>query len=110
MENMAEENAGTVSPEDEARLKALEEETQRVVNNAISKIESAIEAWKAAGEKPDEIRDSIMVLNKFYDDLVGWQRKSLMERESIDFDSRISRLRRFVDMCRKHEKDILGAG
>ncbi len=103
--------AGSENPPeiDEEELTALEEDADAVVSNAISKIESAIDSWKAAGEKPEELRDSILVLKSFYDDLVAWERRSLRLRRG-SMEERLEMLREFVRICRRHEEDILGFG
>ncbi len=94
---------------DEEELAALEEDADAIVSNAISKIESAIDAWKAAGGKPEDLRDSIRVLQSFYDELVEWEKRSLRGKGG-SVEERLERLREFVVICRRHEEDILGFG
>ena len=93
-----------VSSDYEAEIIALEEETEQKVSQTMSAIESAVEAWKAAGKRPPTLKPKIERLQEFYDVLVEWEKKSLQKKTEADLEARIKRLREFVDICAKYEK------
>jgi hypothetical protein len=95
---------GTGDADYEAQIAALEVETEQGVSRTMSAIESAVESWKAAGKKPPGLRLQIVTLQEFYDDLVEWEKKSLMSKKERDLDARIKRLRRYVEICSAYEK------
>ncbi len=88
----------------EARIAALENETEQKVSHTISAIESAVESWKAAGRKPEALKVQMVRLQHFYDELVDWERTSLLGREKNDLGARIRRLNRFVEICAEYQK------
>lgn len=92
------------TPEYEEEIIALEEETEQKVSQTMSAIESAVEAWKAAGKKPPSLRPKIVMLQRFYDDLIEWEKESLKKKGEGALEERIARLRAFVDICAKYEK------
>jgi hypothetical protein len=93
------------SPEYEKRLMEVEEETEQKVSHTISAIESAVESWKAAGKRPDELRLQIVRLQRFCDRLAEWERNSLIESKKSGTGQRIMRLRRYVDICSEYERE-----
>ena len=92
------------TPDYEEEIIDLEEETEHKVSQTMSVIELAVEAWKAAGKKPPSIRTKIVRLQRFYDELVKWEKKSLMKKKESTLTSRIKRLSEFVDICARYEK------
>jgi gas vesicle protein len=92
----------------EDEITALEEETEQKVSQTLSKIEEAIEAWKAAGYKPQQLQETIKQLQKFYEDLSVWEKRSLMAKRSQDIGNRIKRLSEFAELCARYEKEELG--
>jgi len=88
----------------EENIVKLEEETEQKVSHTISKIEVAVETWNAAGKKPENIRPTIVLLQRFYDELVVWEKKSLLSKKETNVGLRIARLKNFVDICAKYEK------
>jgi len=96
---------GAAESDYEMRIATLEEETREKVSYTISKIESAVETWKAA-KKPDSLRKTIVKLQNFYEELTGWERESLIKRKEKDVKARIERLRRFTEICERHEKEL----
>jgi hypothetical protein len=92
------------NPDYEESLVSLEEETEQKVSFTISKIEVAIETWKAAGKKPDSLRLTIVRLQRFYDELTEWEKKSLEGKTDKSITARISRLREFAEICARYEK------
>lgn len=89
------------TPDYEAEITALEQETDGIVSSTISKIESAIEAFKAAGGKPQDIKEDIIRLKGFYNELRGWEKRSLEARRGGDLESKVKRLQEFADICRR---------
>jgi len=89
----------------EAEIAALEEETEQKVSQAMSSIESAVESWKAAGNKPVDLRPTIERLQRFYEELVRWEKKSIEHKKEKDFDTRIARLREFTEICARYQKE-----
>jgi hypothetical protein len=92
------------TPEYEEEIIALEEETEHKVSQTMSAIESAVETWRAAGKKPPTLRPKIVRLQRFYDELVKWEKKSLLKKKENNLNSRIKRLREFVEICSKYEE------
>ena len=92
------------TPEYEEEIIALEEETEQKVSQTMSAIESAVEAWNAAGKRPPSLRPKIVMLQRFYDDLIEWEKESLQKKGEGDLEARIVRLRAFVEICAKYEK------
>lgn len=91
-------------PDYESSIVMLEEETEQKVSYTISKIEVAVESWKAAGKKPESLRLTIVKLQRFYDELTEWEKKSLLGKKEKDLAARIARLREFADICERYEK------
>jgi phage gp16-like protein len=89
----------------EEELAAIEEETEQKVSQTLSSIEEAVEAWKAAGKKPPELKDTITQLQRFYDDLVQWEKRTLRGKKTEDLETRINRLSEFAKLCAKYEKE-----
>jgi len=89
----------------EEEIIALEQETEQKVSQTMSAIESAVESWKAAGKKPENLRLTIVKLQRFYDELVKWEKKSLERRKEKDLDARITRLREFTEICARYQKE-----
>jgi hypothetical protein len=92
------------SPEYKKEISSLEEETEHKVSQTMSAIESAVEAWKAAGKKPPSLGPKIVCLQSFYDELVRWEKKSLQKKMEKNLEARIKRLREFVEICARYEK------
>jgi hypothetical protein len=92
----------TAEYEDE--IIALEEETEHKVSQTMSAIESAVAAWEAAGKKPPSLRTKILRLQRFYDALIKWEKKSLLKKKEKNLDVRIKRLKEFVEICARYEK------
>ena len=88
----------------------IEQETEHKVSNTMSAIESAMEAWKAAGKKPPEARRKVVWLQSFYEELVKWEKKSLTKPKKEDLDQKLKRLNEFVDICSKYEESMPEAG
>ena len=91
-------------------LNLIEEETEQKVSRTMSAIESALEAWNAAGKKPPEARRRIIWLREFYEDLVKWEKKSLTRNKSEGIDSKLNRLNEFVQVCSRYEQSMPEAG
>lgn len=98
------------SPEYIEEITELEEETEHKVSQTMSAIESAVESWHAAGEKPPSLKSKIVELQRFYDELVKWERKSLLKKKEKNLKARIKRLSEFVEICAKYEKTNKRAG
>ncbi|HSB46500.1 MAG TPA: hypothetical protein VLD37_00685 [Candidatus Bilamarchaeum sp.] len=86
----------------EEQITELESETDSLVSETISRIESAIEAFRAAGNKPEEIREDMVRLRGFYDELCSWEKRSLSARRGGGVDAKVKRLQEFVDICTRY--------
>jgi len=89
----------------EEEIAALEEETEQKVSHTITAIESAVEAWKAAGRKPPSLKGTMDSLQEFYTVLVRWEKKSLRSKRGRDLEARIERLREFAEICVRYENE-----
>jgi len=93
-----------LSSDYETEIIALEEETEQKVSQTMSAIESAVEAWKAAGKRPPTLRTKIERMQEFYNKLVEWEKESLQKKAESDVNTRIKRLREFVEICSRYKK------
>jgi hypothetical protein len=98
------------APGFEEEIISLEEETERKVSQTMSAIESAVEAWRAAGKKPPSLKPKITRLQNFYDELVKWERKSLRKKQDSPLRTRIKILSEFVEICARYEAENKRAG
>ena len=69
----------------------------------MSKIEEAVEAWKAAGNKPPDLEQTIMQLQSFYDELVYWEKNSLLDSKGGDMTAHVENLREFAEICERYK-------
>jgi molecular chaperone DnaK (HSP70) len=78
----------------------LEKESISKANQAISAIESAIEACKASDEKQEEYDEELKKLRYFRDAMSKWVKKMLVSmKKKDDLKTRVERLREFSDIC-----------
>ena len=96
------------TPAYEKEIITLENEAESRVSKTMSAIESAVESWRAAGKKPPSLKEKIARLQGFYDELVKWEKKSLLKRKDKNIEERISRLREFVEICSTYEETNKG--
>lgn len=92
----------------EQRLILAEEDTRLKVSSTISALETAIEAWKAADKKPEDLRRTMVDFQNFLEELSQWEKESLLARESTDVAERELRLMQFTKICEKYRE--LGIG
>ncbi|MDO8553176.1 MAG: hypothetical protein Q7S22_00065 [Candidatus Micrarchaeota archaeon] len=88
-----------VSEKLETEATRLENETRQKISSAISAIESALEKWEATKKKPKMLEERINELKFSYKLFIEWETESL--KGSKDFDSVITRLNEFENLCEK---------
>ena len=90
----------TMGEVSEASIDGVETEAIDKVNRTITVLEGALATWDAAKEKPMDLKDKFSRYKQFRDALATWETKALRSRgKSDDFDTRVQRLREFVDIC-----------
>ncbi len=77
----------------------LEEETQKIVSDSLSKIEAAISEWDSSKDKPADLKGQVRSLRRFHGLLSAWARDS--QKGPKDEASATMRLRRFYEICSK---------
>jgi len=84
----------------EANIEDIETEAIDKVNRTITVLEGALATWDAAKEKPRDLQDRFSRYRQFHDALAMWETKALKSRgQREDFNTRVQRLREFVDLC-----------
>ncbi len=80
-------------------LVELEQQTLEKAAVALSSIERALKAWKAARKKPSNLNSRIERLKRLYKALSKWQQKVLSDLDTRDTEVRVSRLKEFTKIC-----------
>ncbi|NYZ73674.1 hypothetical protein H0O00_00870 [Candidatus Micrarchaeota archaeon] len=84
----------------ETNVDDVEKEAIEKVNRTITVLEGALATWDAAKEKPIDLKDRFSRYKQFHDALATWETKALKSRgKQEDFNTRVQRLREFVDIC-----------
>jgi hypothetical protein len=84
----------------ETNIDDIEKEAIEKVNRTITVLEGALATWDAAKDKPVDLKDRFSKYKQFRDVLAVWESKVLKSRgKREDFNSRVQRLREFVDLC-----------
>ncbi|MEW6036479.1 MAG: hypothetical protein AB1529_07750 [Candidatus Micrarchaeota archaeon] len=89
----------------EDNIERFENETIEMASKAISVLEDALSKWDGLKEKPDELRPEFDNFRSFHKEIVQWERdilKSRANKEVLDFESRVDRLREYARICRTH--------
>lgn len=91
---------GATSMLTESEIEQVENETIEKVSRTISVLESALAKWKVSEKKPEELKEKFARYRRFHDALAQWETDALKARRMKEsFDTRVERLRRFVDIC-----------
>ena len=84
----------------EDNIDLIENQAIDKVNRTITVLEGALATWEAAKEKPMDLKERFMRYRQFRDALAMWETKALRSRgKKEDLNSRVQRLREFVDIC-----------
>jgi hypothetical protein len=98
---------GSLPPEpiNESNIGQFEKEAIEKANKAISAIESALAAWDATKEKPEELKVKAERYRHFAEALSGWERKMLLASgKKRTFAERVEMLEEFVDLCNAYDE------
>lgn len=92
---------------DDSNIAEEERETIRIASSTISALESALAAWEAAKDKPEEFAEKFGRYAKFRDSLAEWLTLMLRAKDNGDgLKARQGRLRDFIRICRDYEEGL----
>ncbi|MDD5172288.1 MAG: hypothetical protein PHF60_04605 [Candidatus ainarchaeum sp.] len=84
----------------ETNIDVVEKEAIEKVNRTITVLEGALATWDAAKEKPVDLKDRFSKYKQFHDALMSWETRALRSKgKTENINSRVQRLREFVDLC-----------
>lgn len=91
-------------------LELAEIDTLQKVDVTLSSIENAIQTWKKAGKKPEDLRKLMIEFQNFKQELELWQKESMLSYKSSSLESREERLIHFAKICDKYSLKLLQKG
>lgn len=91
-----------VQPVNSGNMEQVEKETMEKVNRTISALETAMAAWDAAREKPEELKPKFTRYNQLHEVLSRWQTKALRSLGKAEYGERVQLLWEFVDLCKTY--------
>lgn len=96
----------TPSPDYSASdVEQMEQLTMNKANKALTTIESALAAWDASEEKPEDMALVVNRLRFFHDAVAEWEKKMLISiSKGADISERVERLREFSNICHTYAR------
>ena len=86
-------------------VEEMEKLTMKKANKALTTIESALAAWDASEEKPEDMAIVVNRLRFFHNALSEWEKKMLVSiSKGADISERVERLREFSDICHTYAR------
>ena len=77
--------------------------TSKKVTKTLSAIKKAVTLWSSSKVKPESLRNRILKLKSFHDDLSRWEKKfNKVKSSAAGRNQRILIMREFIEICYAH--------